>query len=138
MAFANAEELYKVWRILDQKLKADTKLSASLAADDNVTCLKIPNIGAIITMVTKGGESTQLYGEPPADLKIDATTINDDETFVKFWQGKLNLMIAMTKGQVKSTGSTTKMLKMLPKMTPVYKLFVEALKEAGREDLVIK
>ena len=138
MAFANAEELYKVWRITEDKLKKDEKLAKSLAADDLVTCLRIPNIGAVITMVNKGGVSSTIYGEPPADLKIDATTVNDDETFVKFWQGKLNLMVAMAKGQVKSSGSTTKALKNLAKLPPVYKLFAESLKEIGRDDLVIK
>ena len=46
--------------------------------------------------------------------------------------------MAMTKGQVKSTGAVTKMLKVLPKIGPVYKMYAESLKEAGREDLVIK
>ncbi|MGD0276871.1 MAG: hypothetical protein ABSB79_12620, partial [Syntrophales bacterium] len=72
------------------------------------------------------------------DIKPDVTSINDDEIFNKFWQGKLNLIMAMTKGQVKSTGAVTKMLKVLPKIGPVYKMYAESLKEAGREDLVIK
>jgi len=31
----------------------------------------------------------QGYYGPPT-IKIDVTSANDDETFVKFWQGKLN------------------------------------------------
>jgi hypothetical protein len=44
----------------------------------------------------------------------------------------------MAKGQVKTQGAVTKMLKLLPKINPVYKMFAESLKEAGREDLIIK
>jgi len=137
MAFANAEELYKIWQLTEQKVISNEQLVASLTHDDSVTCSKVPNIGATITTVCKGGKLSMIYGQPPADLKIDATTTNDDEIFVKFWQGKLNLMTAMAKGQVKSSGSTTKMLKMLPKLSPIYKLFVESLMEGGRKDLVI-
>jgi len=137
MAFANAEELYKVMRLTLDKIQKDEKLATSLGSSNMVTCLKVPNLDATITLVNKGSV-TAIYSPPPADLKIDATTTNNDDIFIKFWQGKLNLMMAMTKGQVKSQGSVTAMLKLLPKITPVYKLFAESLREAGREDLVIK
>lgn len=137
MAFANAEELYKVMRLTLDKIQKDEKLVTSLGSSNMVTCLKVPSLDATITLVNKGSVMA-IYGPPPADLKIDATTTNNDDIFIKFWQGKLNLMMAMTKGQVKSQGSVTAMLKLLPKITPVYKLFAESLREAGREDLVIK
>ena len=135
MAFANAEELYKVFRLTLDKVVKDEKLNASLGAGDMVVGLKVPKIDAFITLELKGSIKAT-YGPPT--IKIDVTSANDDETFVKFWQGKLNLMMAMAKGQVKTQGAVTKMLKLLPKINPVYKMFAESLKEAGREDLIIK
>jgi len=135
MAFANAEDLYKVFRLTLDKIMMDEKLTAALGAGDMVVGLKVPNIDAFITLECKGSLKVS-YGPPT--IKVDVTSVNDDEIFNKFWQGKLNLMMAMTKGQVKAQGAVTKMLKLLPKITPVYKLYAESLKDAGREDLVIK
>jgi hypothetical protein len=47
-------------------------------------------------------------------------------------------MIAMVKGQVKSKGNMTAALKFLPMLKPVFKMYVDVLKEAGREDLILK
>jgi putative sterol carrier protein len=135
MAYANAEDLYKVFRLTLDKVMKDEKLVAALGGTNMVVCSRIPNIDATITLELKGSIKVT-YGA--TDIKPDVTSINDDEIFNKFWQGKLNLIMAMTKGQVKSTGAVTKMLKVLPKIGPVYKMYAESLKEAGREDLVIK
>ena len=135
MAFAKAEDLYKVFQLTLDRMMKDEKLVASLGAGDMVTCLKVHNIDGLITLELKGSVKCT-FG--PCDIKPDCTTINDDDIFNKFWQGKLNLMMAMTKGQVKSQGAITKMLKLLSKITPIYKMYIESLKEAGREDLVIK
>ena len=135
MAFAKAEDLYKVFQLTLDKVMKDEKLAASLIATDMVVGIKVPNIEAYMTLELKGSFK---FSFGPSTIKPDVTTVNDDEIFNKFWQGKINLMMAMTKGQVKSQGAVTKMLKVLPKITPIYKMYVESLKEAGREDLVIK
>jgi len=48
------------------------------------------------------------------------------------------VMIAMVKGQIKSQGNMAAGLKFLPMLKPVFKMYVDVLKEAGREDLIIK
>lgn len=134
MAYAKAEDLYKIFELTLEKMMKDEKLVAALSGTNMVVCSKIPNIDATINMELKGSIKIT-FG--PSDIKPDVNVINDDEIFNKFWQGKLNLVMAMTKGQVKSTGAVTKMLKVLPKIGPIYKMYVESLREAGREDLII-
>ena len=137
MGFANAEEVYKIFGMTLEKMKNENAaLYNSLASVDMVLTQRLPNLDGTITLEMKNGTIKPTFG--PTDIKPDAMTTQNDDIFIKFWQGKLNLMIAMTKGQVKSSGAVTKMLKLLPKIGPVYKLFVETLKDAGREDLVIK
>jgi putative sterol carrier protein len=134
MTFANAEELYKVFGLMMDKVMKDKVLVGRLAAANIVVGLKIPNIDAFITLECL--ETLKVsYGPPTID--IDVTTVNDDTTFNKFWQGKLNLMVAMAKGEVKAQGAVFKMLKVLPIIDPMYKMFAGSLKEAGREDLII-
>ncbi len=135
MAFANAEDIYKCFDLILEKVKKDEALYTKLANTGIVLAQKIPDMDATITLVCKGSIKPT-YG--PCDITPDATTTQNSDIFMKFWQGKLNLMMAMTKGQVKASGAMTKMLKLLPLINPIYKMFVETAKEIGREDLLVK
>jgi putative sterol carrier protein len=137
MAFANAEEFYKISEMLIQKIMKDEALFTKMKAMNMTTCQKITNLDAVTTIEWK--EPFKYYmGPTPEGVKVDSTTINDDDTYNKFYQDKLNVMIAMVKGQIKSQGNMTAALKFLPMLKPVFKMYVEVLKEAGREDLIIK
>jgi putative sterol carrier protein len=135
MAFADAEELYKVFGLTMDKAMKDKAFAAKLSAANLVVGLSIPNIDAFITLECL--ETLKVSFGPPT-IDIDVTAVNNDENFNKFWQGKLNLMTAMAKGLVKAQGAVFKMLKVLPIIDPMYPMFTESLKEAGREDLVVK
>jgi putative sterol carrier protein len=54
----------------------------------------------------------------------------------KFWLGKLNLVMAMAKGQVRAKGSVPEMLKMLPLAKPLYARYEATLRANGRDDLI--
>ena len=95
------------------------------------------------------------YSEPTADMLIDCTqeppvvtcgegvgegaeiqlTMAADDGH-KFWLGKLNMTIAMAKGQVKAKGPVSKMMKLLPAMRPAFPRYTEFLKAHGRTDLL--
>lgn len=136
MAFKDAEDIYKLFdMIIEQKIKKDETLYAKLSGTGIVLTQKIPDMDATITLECKGSIKAT-YG--PTDIKPDAVTTQNSDIFMKFWQGKLNLMMAMGKGQVKTSGAMTKMLKLLPMISPIYKMYVELAKEIGREDLLVK
>lgn len=54
----------------------------------------------------------------------------------KFWLGKLNLVMAMARGQVRAKGSVPEMLKMLPLAKPLYARYEARLRAKGRHDLI--
>ncbi len=54
----------------------------------------------------------------------------------RFWLGKLNLVMAMAKGQVRAKGSVPEMLKMLPLAKPLYARYEAILRGTGRDDLI--
>jgi putative sterol carrier protein len=76
------------------------------------------------------------YGDdaPEATPAIRMEMKADDAN--KFWLGKLNLVMAMAKGQVKAKGSVPEMLKMLPLAKPLYARYESTLRARGREDLI--
>jgi putative sterol carrier protein len=135
MAFANAEDIYTFFDLMLEGVKKDEALYNKLANTGIVLTQKISDMDAAITLECKGSIKAT-YG--PTDIKADSTTSQTSDVFQKFWQGKLNLMMAMAKGQVKASGAMTKMLKLLPLTNPIYKIFIETAKAIGREDLLVK
>lgn len=134
MKYQNAEELYQIFGGMIERIKQNQELTNKLLASKMVVALQVPNLDALITMGLKD-EITVTYG--PTNIKPDVISIQNDEIFNKFWQGKVNIMLAMTKGQIRVQGAATQMLKLLPVLTPVYQLYTKAIQASGRDDLIV-
>ncbi|HYH51479.1 MAG TPA: SCP2 sterol-binding domain-containing protein [Acidimicrobiia bacterium] len=68
--------------------------------------------------------------EPAIRMSMKADDAN------KFWLGKLNLVMAMARGQVRAKGSVPEMLKLLPLAKPLYARYESILRGTGRNDLI--
>ncbi|HLF41478.1 MAG TPA: SCP2 sterol-binding domain-containing protein [Acidimicrobiia bacterium] len=55
----------------------------------------------------------------------------------RFWQGKLNMTVALAKKQVQVSGPMAKMMKLLPAMRPAFPRYREFLAANGHADKVI-
>jgi putative sterol carrier protein len=95
------------------------------------------------------------YSDPTADMLVDCTgdkpsvrcgdgvgegaeiqlTMNADDGH-RFWLGKLNMTIAMAKGQVKAKGPIPKILKLVPLTKILFPRYRDSLVRSGRTDLV--
>ncbi|GIW21718.1 MAG: hypothetical protein KatS3mg068_0725 [Candidatus Sericytochromatia bacterium] len=69
--------------------------------------------------------------EPEIELFMNADIAH------KFWLGKVNLVMAVTKQEIKVKGSFPKLLLLLPIITPAYKIYPKYLKEKGFENLLL-
>lgn len=94
-----------------------------------------------------------VYTEPDAVVLIDATqgTVSEgsaaDEASAQmtmtadtgnaYWQGKVNLPLAMAKSRIKVDGNVASLLKLAPLGKKLYPAYVETLKADGREDLLV-
>lgn len=95
------------------------------------------------------------YTEPDLSITIDCSNESKPEVFVnntditpeielwmnadtahKFWLGKVNLVMAITKKDIVVKGSVPKLLMLLPAITPAYKMYPEYLKESGYSELL--
>ena len=70
------------------------------------------------------------------DLTADATLIMDMDVAHRFWLGKLNLIKSLTGGEIESKGSVPRLLKLMPVIKPVFKIYPEVLKEKGLESII--
>ena len=54
-----------------------------------------------------------------------------------YWQGKVNLPLAMAKSKIKVEGNVASLLKLAPLGKRLYPVYVETLKADGRDDLIV-
>jgi len=69
--------------------------------------------------------------KPSADFTLKAEVAN------KFWNGQVNLALAMTKKDIVARGPIPKILKLVKILGPMYGFYKLYLKRSGREDLIL-
>jgi putative sterol carrier protein len=85
---------------------------------------------------TDFANGTVSYGDDVTTTEADVKMAMKADDANKFWLGRLNLVMAMAKRQVKASGSVPEMLKMLPLAKPLYARYEQLLRDQGREDLI--
>ena len=117
-----------------EKAYVDENLGPKLVATGAVLLVECtdPDSTVILDMPNKKVYATAAEGgvTPNATLKMNTDTAN------RFWQGKVNMTIAMAKGQVKAEGAIMKVLKLVPSTKFLFPIYIQDLKDAGREDLL--
>jgi hypothetical protein len=89
--------------------------------------------------VDSRGDEVKVYpGGPPGEETPDATLSMELDTAHAFWCGQLNLLGALSSGEIDAEGSMPRLLKMLPVIKPAYDIYVSLLKENGLDDLIIE
>lgn len=68
---------------------------------------------------------------PTATMAMTADTGN------AYWQGKVNLPLAMAKKKIKVEGNVASLLKLAPLGKKLYPSYIERLKADGRDDLLV-
>lgn len=69
--------------------------------------------------------------------EADAAMIMATETANAYWQGKVNLPFAMARGKIKVEGAMTKLLALAPLSKKLFPVYVERLRQDGRDDLIV-
>ncbi len=77
-----------------------------------------------------------IWGDKQRDWDPDVEMMMDSDVAIRYFQGKVNVPIAIARGQIKTKGKIAKALKLIPITKPVYKMFREWLDENGYEHLV--
>jgi putative sterol carrier protein len=86
-----------------------------------------------------GDEEVKVYpGGTPQEMTPDATMTMELDTAHAFWCGQLNLLGALSSGEIEAEGSMPRLLKMLPVIKPAYAVYTELLRKKGLEDLIIE
>jgi putative sterol carrier protein len=133
--FKDDQEVYRYIGKLFEDLAVDEELSPKFRKANTIVQYRYRNPDSQITVRMIEGEDGDVdCGETTMDPEVVMTM--DADTAHKFWLGKVNVTVALARGQMKAKGPVAKILKLVPLVKPVFPRYRQMLEEAGRQDLL--
>src|SRR5919198_1798803 len=132
--FKDAEDVYAHLGRLFEDIIADDELGPRLRGTDTVVQYRMRRPDSQLTLqVLEEGEPRVDFGV--TELKPEVVLAMDADNAHRLWLGKLNVAVALARGQISARGPVAKILKLVPLVIPVRTRYAEQLEAAGGEDL---
>jgi putative sterol carrier protein len=133
--FKDADEVYAYIGRLFEELAHDDELAPKFQKANTIVQYQYREPESQITVKLIEGEEGQVDCgtttlEPEVVMTMDADTAH------RFWLGKVNVTVALARGQMKARGPVAKILKLVPLVKPVFPRYRAILEEADRRDLL--
>lgn len=133
--FKDGDEVYRYIGGLLTGLIGAEDLGAKLKRADTTVRFVYHEPDAVITFRLVEGEEVRVdMGD--TDLEPEITMTADADVAHLFWLGRVNVTVALARGQMKATGPVAKILKLVPLIKPVFPRYRELLEREGRADLL--
>jgi putative sterol carrier protein len=135
MAFKNSAEVARYIGGIFEAAFDDPEIGPKLVDTGLVVAFDFtdPDAIVVIDMGNKAVRESLDGGQPPT-----ATMSMTAETGNAYWQGKVNLPLAMAKKKIKVDGNVASLLKLAPLGKKLYPVYVERLKNDDRDDLIVQ
>lgn len=140
--FRDSDQFYATVGELMDRAKKDPQVGPKIAASGIVIQFRYTDPDAVTTVNAKekptqqGAFADVFHG--PTNLKPDVILSMKADVAHAFWHGKVNLMAALAKRDIVAQGPIPKVLKLLPAVEPLYKVYPAMLREKGLGDMVLK
>ncbi len=133
--FKDADEVYQFIGRLFQDLADDDELAPKFRKANTIVQYQYRNPESQITVrMTEDDEPQVDCGE--SDLEPEVVMTMEADTAHRFWLGKVNVTVALARGQMKAKGPVAKILKLVPLVKPVFPRYRKQLEDQGRRDLL--
>jgi len=133
--FKDADEVYRFIGKLFQDLADDEELAPKFRRANTIVQYQYRDPESQITVKLKEGEDGQVdLGETAMEPEVLMTM--DADTAHRFWLGKVNVTVALARGQMKARGPVAKILRLVPLVKPVFPRYRKMLEDADRKDLL--
>ena len=133
--FKDEQEVYQYVGKMFEDLMADEALASQFQRANTIIQYQYREPDSQITVKILDGESTQV-DLGPTTLEPEVVMAMEADTAHRFWLGKVNVTVALAKGQIKAKGPVAKILRLVPLVKPVFPRYRAQLEAAGREDLI--
>ena len=132
--FKDADEVYQYIGKLFEDLTQDEELAPKFRKANAIVQYQYRNPESQITVrMTEDHEPRVDCGE--TDMEPEVVMTMEADTAHRFWLGKVNVTVALARGQMKAKGPVAKILKLVPLVKPVFPRYRQQLADAGRQDL---
>lgn len=133
MGFANSAEVVKYIGGIFEAAFTDPEIGPKLEATGLVVAFDFTDPDSVV-LIDMGNKKVQegLAGGPAPSATMSMTA----DLGSAYWQGKVNLPMAMAKKKIKVDGNVASLLKIAPLGKKLYPTYIERLKADGRDDLL--
>jgi putative sterol carrier protein len=133
--FKDADEVYRYIGRLFEQLAEDEELAPKFRKANTIVQYQYRDPESQITVrLQEGGDGQVDCGETTMEPEVVMTM--DADTAHRFWLGKVNVTVALARGQMKAKGPVAKILKLVPLTKPIFPRYRALLEEDKREDLL--
>ena len=133
--FNDADEVYKYIGRLFEQLAEDEELAPKFRKANTIVQYQYRDPESQITVeLTEDGDGRVDCGETTMEPEVIMTM--EADTAHRFWLGKVNVTVALARGQMKAKGPVAKILKLVPLTKPVFPRYRALLEQDGRQDLL--
>lgn len=133
--FKDAQEVYDTIGRLFAELAVDEELGPRFRKADTIVRYQYSDPDSAVTVRLQEGEPSDVdFGE--SEMEPEVTMTMDADTAHRFWLGRVNVTVALARGEIKAKGPVAKILKLVPLTKPVFPRYVAQLEAQGRGDLV--
>jgi putative sterol carrier protein len=133
--FKDDQEVYAYIGKLFEDLSVDPELSPKLRKADTIVQYQYRNPESQITVRMKEAEEPKVDLGPTV-MEPEVVMTMEADTAHKFWLGKVNVTVALARGQMKAKGPVAKILKLVPLTKPIFPRYRAMLEKSGRQDLL--
>lgn len=132
--FSDAQEVYDTIGRLHADLAADSELGPRFRKANTVVQYRYRDPEATITVRLKEDDEIQVdFGESEMEPEVEMSM--EADTAHLFWLGKVNIPVALARGQIRASGPVAKILKLVPLTKPAFPRYKLQLEAQGRGDL---
>jgi hypothetical protein len=133
--FKDAQDVYDTLGKLFRDIAADDELGPKFRQANTILQYQCSDPEATITL--------RLQEDQPGDVDLGETEMEPEvemsmeaDTAHRFFLGRVNVTVALARGEIKASGPVAKILKLVPLTKPIYPRYKAQLEDQGREDLV--
>ena len=118
-----------------QALAADPELAPRFQRANTTVRFQMTDPQAQVTFDLRPGQDIRV-DLGPSEIEPEVTMTSTADIAHAFWLGRVNVTVALARGQMKARGPIAKILRLVPLVKPSFGRYEQMLRDAGRTDLL--
>src|ERR671922_773570 len=131
--FTSEQEVYDTIGKLFLDMAEDDELFSKFQRSNTIVQYQLRDPDSQITVRMKEGEEAKV-DLGTTDMEPEVVMTMDADTAHRFWLGKVNVTVALARGQIKAKGPVAKILRLVPMTRPVFPRYKAQLEGQGRQE----